>query len=128
LVAAGGWAIFGFSRADDYARERLGRTGRWLRDLAALDRLFQEHPCLARAITGDDGGRPIGRVAALPTGRAVPPHTFGHWIAIATNDGAKSPPDTGGQGICGGMYGNVRPRSQHRKKTTGTWKINCSIE
>lgn len=83
FVTAGGWSVFGFARLDDYCRERLGRSGRWLRDLAALGRLLVQHPILATAVTGEDGGRPIGRVAALLIGRVVPPARFDQWIANA---------------------------------------------
>src|SRR5436309_1078239 len=30
------WTPFGSARIEDHARERFGRTGRWIRDLAAL--------------------------------------------------------------------------------------------
>ncbi|HET8945518.1 MAG TPA: DUF222 domain-containing protein, partial [Candidatus Polarisedimenticolia bacterium] len=66
------WNVFGFARIEDLARERYGRSGRWLRDLATLGDGIAATPALARALTGADGGRPLGRVAATLVARALP--------------------------------------------------------
>jgi len=83
LVAANAWCDFGFARLDDYARERLGRSGRWVRDLAALGERLSSLPSLAVAITGEDGGRPIGRVAAMLIAKIASPSSLDGWIARA---------------------------------------------
>jgi len=77
------WARFGFARIDDYARERIARSARWLRDLAALDRALADLPDLRRALVGDDGGRPIGQVAALAIGRIASPQSVQAWIDMS---------------------------------------------
>lgn len=82
-VATKAWCDFGFARLDDYARERLGRSGRWVRDLAALGDGLRSFPGLAAAMTGEDGGRPIGRVAALLVARVASHESLGRWIASA---------------------------------------------
>src|SRR5262245_57011599 len=63
FVESKAWFHFGYARIDDHARERFGRSGRWVRDLAALASAVKRLPALFHALTGDDGGRPIGRVA-----------------------------------------------------------------
>ncbi|MBI1950533.1 MAG: hypothetical protein HYS34_04135 [Acidobacteria bacterium] len=73
---------FGFACLDDHARERFGRSGRWLRDLAALGRALGSLPGLAAALTGEEGGRPPGRVAALLIGRVASAATLDRWIAL----------------------------------------------
>ena len=83
LVAAEAWCDFGFARLDDYARERLGRSGRWVRDLAALGERLRSLPALAAAITGQDGGRPVGRVAAMLIAKVASPASLDGWIALA---------------------------------------------
>src|SRR6185503_11683962 len=47
---------FGFARVEDHARERFGRSGRWVKDCASVGRALQSLPALADALTGDDGG------------------------------------------------------------------------
>src|SRR5258706_595721 len=60
------WSDFGFARLEDHARERFGRSGRWVKDCASLGAAIHSLPRLAEVLTGDDGGRPIGRVAGGP--------------------------------------------------------------
>lgn len=83
------WTFFGYARASDYARERLGRSGRWLLDLAALGDALDGMPALADAMNGDDGGRPLGRVAALLIGRQATPDSARDWIGIARSLGLR---------------------------------------
>lgn len=77
------WSDFGFARLEDHARERFGRSGRWVKDCASLGRALQSLPLLADALTGDDGGRPIGRVAALLVARIASADSLPAWVALA---------------------------------------------
>jgi hypothetical protein len=77
------WIPFGHARLEDHARERFGRTGRWVRDLAALGTALERLPGLGAALTGDDGRRPIGRVAALFIGKVASPESLADWIVLA---------------------------------------------
>jgi hypothetical protein len=83
LVVRQAWCDFGFARLDDYARERLGRSGRWVRDLAALGERLPSLPALALALIGGDGARPIGRAAALLIAKVATPESLDRWIAAA---------------------------------------------
>ncbi len=77
------WIQFGYARIEDHARERFGRSGRWVRDLAALGRFFSTHPGLEAAVCGTDGGAPIGRVAGLLIGRIASAESLREWVALA---------------------------------------------
>jgi hypothetical protein len=77
------WSVFGFARLEDHARERYGRSGRWLRDLAALGDGIAASPALADALIGSDGGPPLGRVAATLVARAAGLSPIDTWIAAA---------------------------------------------
>src|SRR3989449_10508561 len=77
------WSVFGFARLGDHARERFGRSGRWIRDLAALGDALSSLPGLAEALAGEDGAASLGRVAALLIGRSAAPASLGAWIALA---------------------------------------------
>src|SRR3989442_2321102 len=77
------WCAFGFARASDFAHEYLDRSGRWLRDLAALHSALTALPGLDAALTGDDGGPPLGRVRALLIGRVAGAGNLAAWIALA---------------------------------------------
>ena len=83
LVRERSWCQFGFARAGDFARERLGRSGRWLRDLAALHEGLARLDGLAAALAGDDGGVPLGRRRALLVARVATDATLSSWIAQA---------------------------------------------
>jgi hypothetical protein len=83
FVALRGWVPFGFARVDDFTRERWDRSGRWLRDLAALGNAIDQSPRLADAVLGADGYRPIGQVAALAIGRTATPQSMASWIDLA---------------------------------------------
>jgi len=78
-----GWFSLGYARAEDFARERLGRSGRWLRDMAALGRATRESDGLLLAMTGRDGGPPLGTVAALAIARGTSSEFRATWIAVA---------------------------------------------
>ena len=77
------WTHFGFARLDDLARERLGRSGRFVRDLASLADRIEALPALGAALTGADRGTPIGRVATLTIGRVADPFSVDAWIERA---------------------------------------------
>src|SRR5882724_1618447 len=77
------WCAFGFARASDFALEYLDRSGRWLRDLASLHSALTALPGLGAALTGDDGGPPLGHVRALLIGRVAGPGNLAGWIALA---------------------------------------------
>ena len=77
------WKRFGFSNAQDFARERLDHSGRWLRDLARLGQALHEMPALADALAGADGAPPLGRTAALEICRIARPETLDTWVQRA---------------------------------------------
>ena len=77
------WFSFGYARLEDHARERFGRSGRWLRDLRSLAKAVERLPSLGLALTGDDGRAPLGAVAALLIGRVATPETVAAWIDLA---------------------------------------------
>ena len=83
LAEARGWSTFGYARISDYARERLGRTGRWLHDQASLGRSLESFPQLAAAMAGEDGGRPLGKVSARLVGRVASADSVEAWIDLA---------------------------------------------
>ena len=80
---ARGWTPFGFSQAGDWTHEHLGRSASWLRRLAAVDRAVEKHSALAAALTGADGGLPLGTAALLDIANACASQDDGvvqHWI------------------------------------------------
>ena len=83
LEQCSGWTVFGYLTREDFARGLLGRSGRWLRDLATLQEKMEALPPLGRAVGGLDGGQPLGRVAALWIGRVASPEDVGSWISRA---------------------------------------------
>ncbi len=83
LVSQSAWTRFGYARADDFARELLGQSGSWLHNLSRLHAACGQHPELRQAVSGQDGSRPLGRVAALEIARIAKPHDVVDWIARA---------------------------------------------
>ncbi len=83
FVRTEAWSAFGFARLGDHARERFGRSGRWVRDLAALGDALSSLPDLGKALAGEDGATPLGRVAALLIGRSASPASLAAWISLA---------------------------------------------
>jgi len=77
------FTAFGFARLDDCARERLGRSGRWVRDQAALAEAVDRLPPLGAALTGADGGEPVGTVAALLVARVADGGSLAGWLRLA---------------------------------------------
>jgi hypothetical protein len=78
-----GWVPFGYSRLSEFARGQLHRSARWCRDLGALGVGLDRFPLLEQALTGDDGGRPLGRVAALCIARTASESTLDDWLCAA---------------------------------------------
>ena len=129
LVKRKSWGPFGFARLEDHARERFARSGRWVRDFAALGEALDAMPALGAALTGEDGGEPIGRVAALVIGRTANIESVAGWIALARTitvrelrDRARRAKETGtdhclpgsgmdGQYVAGGTSAADRPRN-----------------
>jgi len=83
FVKRGGWNRFGYARLDDHARERFKRSGRWVRDLAGLAKAIDFLPGLGRALTGEDGRYPLGKIAAIHIGRVASPASVDAWISVA---------------------------------------------
>ncbi len=77
------WTEFGYARLDDYARERLRRSGRWVRDRARLAKAIDLSERLASAYAGTDGGAPLGMVATLGIFKHASPGTLELWIGRA---------------------------------------------
>ena len=70
----------GYARLDDYSRERHGRGGRWIRDLALLQRHFQRLPSLSVAVAGNEGHAPLHVSAALAIGAVATAESVERWI------------------------------------------------
>jgi hypothetical protein len=77
------WTEFGFARLEDHARERFGRSGRWVRDLAAVGRGLEELPLLEAGLAGRDGGPPLGLVAARLISGIADGESAAAWISVA---------------------------------------------
>jgi len=77
------WRTLGYARPGDHARERFGRSSRWLRDLAALGAAFENLPSLADAVAGASPGGSIGRVAASIVARVASPESLEAWLALS---------------------------------------------
>jgi hypothetical protein len=77
------WRALGHARQEDYTRTRLQRTGRWLRMTAALGRAVQKFPELDRALTGRDGGRPLGKTALVKIAEVATESDVTAWISRA---------------------------------------------
>ena len=77
------WRPFGYARLSDHTRERFGRSSRWLSDLAGLGAALERLPRLEEALSGEDGGAPLGRVAAMLIGRIADQETLRDWIDAA---------------------------------------------
>jgi len=89
FVGMRAWHPFGHARIDDHARERFGRSGRWVRDLATLGAAFETWPAVGAALSGADGGTPIGRVAAILVTRGAAHGAVEEWIALARQEGVR---------------------------------------
>ena len=122
------WTDFGFARLEDHARERFGRSGRWVKDSATLGAALQSLPLLADSMTGDDGGRPIGRVAALLVVRIASSESLPAWVALARRVPIRSLRNRSGQRVPPAPTRRRTARPGHRtiprvRSTTG-WTIS----
>src|SRR5574341_529774 len=78
-----GWCEFGYARVRDYARERTGFSGTWLTGLASVgDRIEDTHGFL-EALTGDDGGAPLKRSAAISVAGVLTAESLAAWLELA---------------------------------------------
>jgi hypothetical protein len=80
LVSHKAWFAFGYRNAEDFAREQLRRSGRWLRDLQHLHVGLEAFPQLADALCGADGQAPIGPKAALSVAGVATQESVSRWI------------------------------------------------
>ena len=83
------WVDFGFVRLDDHAQDRFDRRGRWVRDLAAVGRGVEELPGLADALTGEDGGSPLGVEKARLLTRVATAASLPAWLELARSSTAR---------------------------------------
>lgn len=83
MVRRRAWEPLGFARVGDYARERLGLSGRELRDLAHVDARLAGLPALERALV--EGALPWTKVRLLC--RVATPADEASWIALAASLG-----------------------------------------
>jgi len=83
FIEARGWTAFGHARLADHARERFGRSGRWVHDLAELGAALRRLPALAAALTGEDGGGPLGVVSARVVGSIATAESLPRWVELA---------------------------------------------
>jgi len=83
FVKRSSWSPIGYKRCNDFTRERLGRSRRWLTDLAALGEGFDRLPSLKSAVSGEDGGAPLSRVVATALARYATAEVVDEWIELA---------------------------------------------
>jgi hypothetical protein len=79
MVATRGWERLGSSRPGDYAVERVGISGRELRDFAAVDRALEELPLLDAAFCAGE----IGWTQLRLLCRVATPEDQQEWLALA---------------------------------------------
>ncbi|MFN7965298.1 MAG: HNH endonuclease signature motif containing protein [Acidobacteriota bacterium] len=77
------WSSSGYASLHDFTRERFERHGRWLRDHAALHQCVEGLPALRFALTGEDGGAPIGVCKGLLVGRVASVESLALWVGRA---------------------------------------------
>ena len=83
FIRARGWTRYGYARLSDVGMEVLDHSSRSLTDLASLGWALERLPRLRSALTGEDGGRPLGQVAATLVGRVAGRDSLPAWIALA---------------------------------------------
>ncbi|MFN7966989.1 MAG: HNH endonuclease signature motif containing protein [Acidobacteriota bacterium] len=77
------WRRAGAASLHDFTRERLERTSKWLRSHAALYGAVKRLPALRDAVTGADGGAPIGLCKAMLIEQVATDQTIAVWVARA---------------------------------------------
>ena len=104
------WAELGRRNAADYAREDLGRSARWLRDLAAVGAAAERMPALGAALAGDDGAPPLGLFAARQVARVADEATLAAWLEAARRLSARELRDAAAEALAArGEDGAVPP-------------------
>jgi hypothetical protein len=83
FVQARAWRALGHARQEDYSRNRLQTTARWLRQTADLGDALKRFPALDRAFSGEDGGPRLGKVAAVLIAGIATEQTLPLWIERA---------------------------------------------
>ena len=83
FIRARGWTRYGYARLSDFGMEVLDHSSRSLTDLGSLAWSLERLPRLRSALTGEDGGRPLGQVAATLVGRVAGRDSLPAWIALA---------------------------------------------
>lgn len=86
LVARRAWERLGYARLGDYARERLGLSGRSLQELARVDRALADRPRLEAALVS--GRLPWSKVRLLT--RFVSREDEAGWIARAAGTSVRA--------------------------------------
>src|SRR5258705_761033 len=86
MVAARGWERLGGARSGDYAVERVGISGRELRDLTAVDRALAELPALDAAFLAGE----IGWTQLRLLCRVATPEDQEAWLALAAQMSARA--------------------------------------
>jgi hypothetical protein len=89
FVRAEGWCLFGYARLEDCARERFSRSGTRLRQLAQVGEAVFKLEGLGPAMTGDDGGPPLGTEKARAIGQVATAETLGAWVVFARRLGVR---------------------------------------
>ena len=83
FTARKAWTVYGYMAPNDFSRELLDRSGRWLRELSLLGEALQRLPGLGAALDGSDGSPPLGRVAAVHVAQVATPASLDAWLAVA---------------------------------------------
>ena len=90
LTSHSAWLACGCSNVEDFCREGFQRTSRWLRNLVLLHAATARFPALGAAVSGADGGWPLGQMAALAIARVATVSDVERWIERARVHGLES--------------------------------------
>lgn len=83
VTHAESWISFGYRNRDDFSRELLGRSAKWLRKMSVLHDALCAYPELRQAIEGTDGKPALRRAAAVRICFVLTPETATRWIEQA---------------------------------------------
>ena len=141
FVRRSAWTPIGYLYCGDFARERLGRSGRWLTDLAVLGDGLVQLPTLKSALCGEDGGAPLSRVAATALSKFATIEVIDAWIDLARRVTVREFLEAVRQAraarsnrplMCdrrqaeGSRMGRTRKRAPHAKKCRSRSPIRCA--